>query len=94
MHPEKSIKETNEDDAPNRQQMVRRWSSGLIVGFIAFIVPYAILASNYERWGAKFGWLPSSAIAAPFGWLGHTFPWIGDAVAFLWDLLSLLAMFI
>ena len=71
----------------------RRLVSGLLVAAIAFLLAYVFFAATFDRWGTTIGWMPSSAIAAAFGWIGHCFPWIGDVITVLIDLLSLLMMF-
>jgi hypothetical protein len=32
--------------------------------------------------------MPSTIIAAAFGWFGYCLPWIGDAIVILWEVLS------
>lgn len=69
----------------------RRLGSGLIVAFHAFIVAYAVIAVSFVHWGPKLGWMPSTLIAAAFGWIGYCLPWISDVILFLWELLSLIS---
>jgi hypothetical protein len=54
-----------------------------------FVAAYAVFASAFGHWGLALGRMPSSTIAAAFGWIGYCFPWIGDAIAILWDLLAM-----
>jgi len=90
---EEAIKETAKDDVANVQQTRRRGFSGLVVAFHAFLVAYAVIVVSFGHWGLALGWMPSTIIAAAFGWFGYCFPWIGDAIVILWDVLSLLSVF-
>ena len=92
-HIQKTVQETTKDDAANAPETGRRWSSGLVVALLVFVVAYAVLATTFGHWGLVLGWLPASTIAAALGWIGYCFPWIGEAIAILWDLLSLLSVF-
>lgn len=75
-------------DAANEKEGQRRSVSALIVAMLIFAVAYVFVAANFDRWGTTLGWMPASAIATAFGWIGYRFPWIGDVIAFLIDLLS------
>jgi hypothetical protein len=77
--------------AANEKEGRRRFGSGLIVAFHAFIVAYAVFAVSFVQWGPALGWIPSTIIAAAFGWIGYCLPWIGEVIVFLWEVLSMLA---
>ena len=74
--------------AANEKEGRRRLTSGLIVAFHVFVVAYAVFAVSFDRWGPVLGWMPSTIIAAAFGWFGYWLPWIGDAIVILWEVLS------
>jgi len=90
MPPKETIGQTAEAAASEKEGR-RRFASGLIVAFHVFIVAYAVFAVSFDHWGLALGWMPSTIIAAAFGWFGYCLPWIGDAIAILWELLSLFA---
>jgi hypothetical protein len=89
----KTTKDNATDGAVNEKEGRRRLGSGLIVAFHAFVVAYAVFAVSFDHWGLALGWMPSTIIAAAFGWFGYCLPWIGDAIVILWDVLSLLSVF-
>ena len=76
----------SKDDAAKETR--RRWVSAFIVGAVVFGIGYVIVIANYERWGTALGWMPASAFAAAFGWIGYRFPWIGEVISFLLELLA------
>lgn len=97
MRPTATIRETIKDNtgnAPaNAQETRRRRRSGILVALLVFAVAYLLFVVRFEHWGLALGWMPSTVIAAAFGWFGYCFPWIGDAIVILWDVLCLLSVF-
>jgi hypothetical protein len=93
MRPKQTIGETTKDNAANEKEGRRRLGSGLIVAFHVFLVAYAVFVVSFNHWGLALGWMPSTVIAAAFGWFGYLLPWIGDAIVILWEVLSLLFVF-
>lgn len=86
-------KEFSKEEAADAKERRRRWFSGIAFAILVFLVAYAVCATNVDHWGATFGWLPSSVIATASGWVGYRLPWIGDAIAFLIDVLTVLTLF-
>jgi len=86
---EETTKASVTDDVANEKEGRRRLASGLIVAFHVFLVAYAVFAVSFDHWGPTLGWMPATVIAAAFGWFGYCLPWIGDAIAALWEVLSL-----
>jgi hypothetical protein len=93
MRPKETIEETNKAGVANDRETRRRLGSGLVVAFHVFLVAYAVFVVSFDHWGPALGWMPSTIIAAAFGWFGYCFPWIGDAIVILWDVLSQLSIF-
>jgi hypothetical protein len=89
MRPKETTEETTKDDAANEKEGRRRLGSGLIVAFHAFVVAYAVFAVSFDHWGPALGWMPSTIVAAAFGWFGYCLPWIGDVIVILWSILSI-----
>jgi hypothetical protein len=75
------------DDIKKAQDIRMRKRSGWLAAIIVFLLVYAIFIGSYDHWGLALGWLPSSIVAAPFGWIAYCFPWVIDAVAILLDLI-------
>jgi hypothetical protein len=90
---EETTKANVTDDTANEKEGRRRLASGLIVAFHAFVIAYAVFAVSFDHWGLALGWMPSTVIAAAFGWFGYWLPWIGDAIIILWEVLSMLSVF-
>ena len=88
MKPQENVQK---DIAKTPDSEPRTQLSGALAAIFVFLVAYAIFALSYGHWGVALGWLPSTAVAAAFGWLCYRFPWIGEAVVFL---LELAAMFL
>ena len=65
-----------------------RKRTGWAVAALVFVVAYAIFTASLHTWGLALGWLPSTFLAAAFGWLVYCFPWLIDLVAVLFDLLG------
>jgi hypothetical protein len=76
------------DDATNTQDVSRRKRSGWLIGSGVFVVAYLTFVLSYEHWGLALGWMPSTIIAAAFGRIAYCFPWIGDIVAILLELVA------
>jgi hypothetical protein len=68
---EAATKSNVADDATQEKEGRRRLGSGLIVGFHAFAVAYAVLAVSFDHWGSTLGSMPSAIIAAAFGRFGY-----------------------
>jgi hypothetical protein len=64
-----------------------RKRSGWTAATIAFGAAYAIFIFSFGHWGIALGWLPSTMIAAAFGWITYCFPWWIEAVGLLLELL-------
>ena len=79
--------ETDADVEKARDLRVRK-RSGWLMAVIVFLVVYAICAASFHTWGLALGWVPSTFVAAAFGWLCYCFPWLIDVVAILIDLLA------
>jgi hypothetical protein len=79
--------EIDADVEKARDLRVRKRSGWLVAAFV-FVVAYAISVVSFDTWGLALGWLPSTVVAAAFGWLGYCFPWLIDMVAILIDLLA------
>jgi hypothetical protein len=79
------------DDFANMNQ--RRWVSTRIVAFHVFAVTYVVFVVRFDHWGLALGWMPATIIAAAFGWFGYFLPWIGEVIAILWDVTSILSVF-
>jgi hypothetical protein len=60
------------------------------VAVIVFLIVYAISVASFQYWGLALGWLPSSMVAAAFGWIAYCFPWLIDVLAILLELLAAL----
>ena len=71
---EAATKSNVADDATQETEGRRRLGSGLIVGFHAFAVAYAVLAVSFDHWGSTLGSMPSAIIAAAFGRFGIADP--------------------
>ena len=67
-----------------------RTRSGWTAATIAFAAAYAIFIFSFGYWGLALGWLPSTMIAAAFGWITYCFPWWIEAVGVLLELLAAL----
>ena len=65
--------------------------SGWTAATIAFGAAYAIFIFSFGYWGLALGWLPSTMIAAAFGWITFCFPWWIEAFGLLLELLAALA---
>ena len=59
-----------------------------LVATIMFIAAYAIFIFRYDHMGLALGWMPSAIISWAFGWMAYQFPWIGDAIAILLELIA------
>jgi hypothetical protein len=79
--------ETEAEVEKARDLQVRKRSGWLVAAFV-FVVAYAISVASFDTWGLALGWLPSTFVAAAFGWLGYCFPWLIDVVAILIELLG------
>ena len=78
----------SKDDGTAKQDTTSRTGSGLLTGIFFFGVAYALFAYSYDHWGLALGWMPSTIIGAAFGWVAYCFPWIGDIVAILLELIA------
>jgi hypothetical protein len=70
------------------QDAQARKTSGCLVATVVFVLAYGIFVVRYDHWGLALGWLPSTIVAATFGWISYCFPWIGDALAILLELVA------
>jgi hypothetical protein len=86
----KIIKEDIKPDAATAEQARRRKASGILVAILVFVVAYAVFVIRFDHWGLALGWMPSTIVAAAFGWIAYCFPWIGEVVALLLELATLL----
>jgi len=75
--------------AKARDTEARKQRSGALAATLVFIVAYAIFVISYGHWGLALGWLLSTVIAAAFGWICYCFPWIGEAVVLLLELVTI-----
>jgi hypothetical protein len=83
--------EHNADFTTALEQDTRiRKRSGWLVAVTVFLAAYAISVANFQYWGLALGWLPSTFLAAAFGWIAYGFPWLIDVVAILLELLAAL----
>ena len=64
-----------------------RKRSGWWAVCLAFGAAYAIFIISCGYWGLAVGWLPSTMVAASFGWIAYCFPWLLDAIGLLLELL-------
>ena len=67
-----------------------RKRSGWVAACLTFGAAYAIFIISCGYWGLALGWLPSTMIAAAFGWIVYCFPWLIEAVGLLLELLMAL----
>ena len=75
------------DDGATKQNTATRTGSSFLTGIFFFVVAYVLFAHSYDHWGLALGWMPSTIIGAAFGWIAYCFPWIGDIVAMLLELI-------
>ena len=87
----KAVQDDTKDDISDAQEARGRRTSGTLVTVLVFVVAYALFIFNFEHLGLALGWLPSGMIAAALGWVAYCFPWIGDVVAILLELLAAFA---
>ncbi len=72
------------------QDVQARKKSGWLTAIAVFIAAYAIFILGYDHLGLALGWLPSTIVSAASGWIAYQFPWIGDVVAVLLELVAAL----
>jgi hypothetical protein len=89
MQPKEDIKRNINEDTAKANDAPSGAKSGWLVGIVVFLVAYLIFVLSYGHWGLVLGWLPSTVVAAAFGWLGYCFPWIGEAVVFLLEVAAI-----
>ena len=90
MQPKQDIKENIKEDIAKAQDTgTRKQRSGALIATIVFLVAYGIFVISYGHWGLALGWLPSTVVAAAFGWFGYCFPWIGEAIVLLLELIAI-----
>ena len=78
----------SKDDGTAKQDTTTRTGSGLLTGIFVFVVAYVLVALCCDHWGLALGWIPSTVIGAAFGWFAYCFPWIGDVVVMLLELIG------
>lgn len=77
MEPNIEIAKDQERKTPIRKR------TGWLVAVIVFLAMYAVAISSDHTWGLELGWLPSTFLAAVFGWTAYSFPWLFSVVATL-----------
>ena len=77
----------SKNDVTTKQDIRPRIGSGWLTGIFFFVVAYALFVLRYDHWGLALGWMPSTIIGAAFGWIAYCFPWIGDVVVVLLELI-------
>lgn len=93
MQPQETIQIGVHDDFANLQEGQQCWVSALLVAAHVFVVTSVVFIVRFDHWGLALGWMPATVIAAAFGWFGYCHPWIGQAIAILWEMISILSLF-
>ncbi len=73
------------DTKIEQRKTYRFWAA-----FIAFTLTYGILVGRYGLWGLGVGWIPAGLAGAIAGCFFYRVWWLGFAIAFVLEVLTVL----